>query len=119
MKICNCGIYKFIIICLLQTSNLHAFQLSIQNTEKSSETIDIIKLNTASNTTKREFDEKSSSKNFIVQKREPLPERGVCRRSSQSRVDWRQFFFTVFFILKKGRFCGNSFCRAKGRQKEA
>ena len=49
MKICNCGIYKFIIICLLQTSNLHAFQLSIQNTEKSSETIDIIKLNTASN----------------------------------------------------------------------
>ena len=71
MKICNCGIYKFIIICLLQTSNLHAFQLSIQNTEKSSETIDIIKLNTASNTTKREFDEKSSSKNFIVQKTEP------------------------------------------------
>ena len=40
MKICNYIIYILIIIFLLQTINLHAFQESVQNTEKSSETLD-------------------------------------------------------------------------------
>ena len=50
MKICNYIIYKFIIIFLLQTINLLAFQGPVQNTEKSSETSDLNKLNTTSNT---------------------------------------------------------------------
>ena len=69
MKICNYIIYKFIIIFLLQTINLLAFQGPVQNTEKSSETLDLNKLNTTSNTIENEFDEKSKSKKFIVQKR--------------------------------------------------
>ena len=69
MKICNYIIYKFIIIFLLQTINLLAFQGPVQNTEKSSETSDLNKLNTTSNTIENEFDEKSKSKKFIVQKR--------------------------------------------------
>ena len=43
MKICNYIIYKFIIIFLLQTINLHAFQESVQNTEQSAETLDLVK----------------------------------------------------------------------------
>ena len=69
MKICNCIIYKFSIIFLLQTINLHAFQEILQNTEKSSLTIDLNKLNTTSNTIESEFDKKSKSKKFIIQKR--------------------------------------------------
>ena len=69
MKICNYSIYKFIIIFLLQTINLQAFQSPVQNTEKSSETLDLKKLNTTSNTIENEIDGKSKSKKFIVQKR--------------------------------------------------
>mgnify|MGYP001253348102 CR=1 FL=1 len=65
MKICNYSIYKFIIICLLQNSNLYSFQ----NTEKSTESLDLIQLSVTSETIENEFDEKSSSKKFIVQKR--------------------------------------------------
>ena len=64
MKICNYSIFIFITICLLQNINLYAFR----NTEKSSETLDLNKLNTTSNTTENQFDEKSKSKKFIVQK---------------------------------------------------
>ena len=69
MKICNYITYIVIIIFLLQTVNLHAFQEPVQNTEKSSETLDLNKLNTTSNTIENQFDEKSKSKKFIVQKR--------------------------------------------------
>ena len=69
MKICNCNIYKFIIIFLLQTVNLHAFHKFVQNTEKTSNTFDSLKFNTASNTTENEFEKKLKSKNFIVQKK--------------------------------------------------
>ena len=69
MKICNYIICIFIIIFLLQTINLHAFQEPVQNTEKSSETFDLNKLNTTSNTIENQFDEKSKTKKFIVQKR--------------------------------------------------
>ena len=69
MKICNYIIYKFIIIFLLQTINLHAFQESVQNTEQSAETLDLVKSSTPSNTIENEIDEKSKSKKFIVQKR--------------------------------------------------
>ena len=58
-----------IIIFFLQTINLHAFQEPVQNTEKSSETLDLNELNTTSNTIENQFDEKSISKKFIVQKR--------------------------------------------------
>ena len=69
MKICNYNIYKFIIIFLLQTASLHAFRQFVQNTQKSSNTIDSIKLITTSNTIENEFEEKLKSKKFIVQKR--------------------------------------------------
>ena len=62
MKICNYITYIFIIIFILQTINLHAYQETFQNTEKSSETFDFSKLNTISNTIENQFDEKSKSK---------------------------------------------------------
>ena len=68
MKICNYINYIFFIIFLLQTINLHSFQEPLQNTEKSSETLDLNKLNTTSNTIENQIDEKSASKKFIVQK---------------------------------------------------
>ena len=64
MKFCNYINYIFIIIFLLQIINLHAFQEPVQNTEKSSETLDLNKLNTISNTIENQFDEKSKSRNF-------------------------------------------------------
>ena len=69
MKICNYIIYKFIMVFLLQTISLHAFQEPVQNIENSSEILDLSKFNTTSNTIENEFDEKSKSKKFIVQKR--------------------------------------------------
>ena len=63
MKICNYIIYKFIIIFLLLTINLNAFQESVQNTEQSAETLDLVKSSTPSNTIENEIDEKSKSKN--------------------------------------------------------
>ena len=77
MKICNYVIYKFIIIFLLQTINLHAFQEPVQNTEQSTETLDLIKTSTSSNTIENEFDEKSKSKKFLVQKRKSKPKDSV------------------------------------------
>ena len=50
---------------MLQNINLYAFQ----NTEKKTESFDLIKLDTASNTSENQVGEKSKSKKFIVQKR--------------------------------------------------
>ena len=69
MKFCNYIIYKFIIIFLLQTINLYAFQEPVQNTKQGTETLDLIKTSKSSNTIENEIDEKSKSKKFIVQKR--------------------------------------------------
>ena len=77
MKICNYIIYKFIIIFLLQTINLHAFQEPVQNTEQSTETLDLIKTSASSNTIENELDEKSKSKKFLVQKRKSKPKDSV------------------------------------------
>ena len=49
---------------MLQNINLYAFQ----NTEKKTESFDLIKLDTASNTSENQVGEKSKSKKFIVQK---------------------------------------------------
>ena len=65
MKFCNYIIVNFFIICMLQNINLYAFQ----NTEKKTESFDLIKLDTASNTSENQVGEKSKSKKFIVQKR--------------------------------------------------
>ena len=77
MKICNYVIYKFIIIFLLQTISLHAFQEPFQNTEQSTETLELIKTSTSSNNIENEFDEKSKSKKFLVQKLKSKPKDSV------------------------------------------
>ena len=103
MKICNYVIYKFIIIFLLQTINLHAFQEPVQNTEQSTETLDSVKLNTTSNSIENEFEEKLKPKKFIVQKKKSKQKDSVYI-SMYKIIDYRGKSISVdtSLTIKKG-----------------